>query len=133
LDLLGVEKSRDFEQGSPIWTPALAGRTTFFLARQAFGADAYHSGGQFVMWSQLSDAVYASGQAHFTLEGVVPSDSPQARDAVRTLARFAALEEVWTSQLGQAKSSRAATKDANARVRRSSGASAAAGAFHTAN
>ncbi|MFY9530664.1 MAG: sulfatase-like hydrolase/transferase [Candidatus Acidiferrales bacterium] len=112
LDLLGVEKSRDFEQGTPIWTPALAGRTTFFLARQAFGADAYHSGGQFFMWSQLSDAVYASGQAHFTLQGIVPADSQQARDAVRTFARFAGLEEVWTSQLGQAESSHAATADA---------------------
>lgn len=108
LDLLGVEKSRDFEQGSPIWAPALADRTTFFLARQAFGADACYSGGQFLMWSQLSDAVYESAQAHFTVREVIPPDSQQARDGLRTFARFAGLEEVWTLQLGEA----SATTDA---------------------
>ncbi|HVB55431.1 MAG TPA: sulfatase-like hydrolase/transferase, partial [Candidatus Acidoferrales bacterium] len=58
LDLLGVVGDRDSEQGSAIWNRALAGRTTFFFAKQMFGADGYTSGGQFFMWHYFSDTVY---------------------------------------------------------------------------
>src|SRR6202040_1092872 len=52
LDLMGVDRRRDLEQGSPIWDAALQGRTTFFFARHYFSADGYYANGQFVMWNQ---------------------------------------------------------------------------------
>ena len=37
LDLLGVSKGREFEEGTSIWNPCLAARQTFFLADIVFG------------------------------------------------------------------------------------------------
>ena len=40
-DLLGFGTERQLEQGSPIWTPAIQERRTYFLARNYLGADGY--------------------------------------------------------------------------------------------
>lgn len=60
LDLLGVSTGREFEEGSAIWNPSLADRTTYFFALQAFGADGLHADGRFFMWNQMTDSEFSS-------------------------------------------------------------------------
>ena len=106
LDLLGVEDRRDFEQGTPIWNPDLAGRKTYFLAYAMFGADGYYSDGHFYMWSRTSDSVYASPQPHFEAGNLVPPNSPTHEDVSRSIARMVGLQQVWATRFSDAKSLR---------------------------
>jgi arylsulfatase A-like enzyme len=99
LDLLGIARNRELEQGTPIWNPQIAARTTFFFARQAFGTDGFHASGQFFMWNQLEDAVSESTAAHFTPSNVVTKDSAAAKDAPARIRRMIAFDQVWMERL----------------------------------
>jgi membrane-anchored protein YejM (alkaline phosphatase superfamily) len=104
LGLLGVERS--FEQGTPIWDPHLAKRTTYFFARSLAGADGYHSNGRFFMWSHVSDAVYENTRMSFDAVPPVPRGSSVYDEVTSSIRRMAGLEEVWATRLSQAKSVR---------------------------
>ena len=101
LDLLGVASGREFEEGSAIWNPALAERTTFFFAMQAVGADGFHAGDRFFMWNQMTDSVFASAQPHFDTQNLLPRDSGAAQAAVRSISRIIGLEQIWVAQLAR--------------------------------
>ncbi|MGH9775089.1 MAG: sulfatase-like hydrolase/transferase [Candidatus Acidiferrales bacterium] len=98
LDLLGEKAARENEQGTAVWNPALADRTTFFFAGPVFGADGYQSDGKFFMWHYLSDSVYVNSQAVFDTSDIVPRQSPVARDVTFHLATIIALEKAWHVQ-----------------------------------
>jgi Sulfatase len=106
LDLLGVTRNRRWEQGAPVWDPELNRRRTYFLARSYFGIDGYHLNGRFVMWSHISDSVYANNQMKFGPEDVVPCNSPQYVEATAAISRLVGLQEVWVTQFGRADSFR---------------------------
>ncbi len=99
LDLLGVKRSREMEQGAPIWDAGLAGRTTFFLARQAFGTDGFHAGDRFYMWNQISDSVSESTVAHFEPGNVLLRDSSESREVIGRIRRLSAFGNVWKEKL----------------------------------
>ncbi len=101
LDLLGVDKGREPEQGAPLWEPAIQQRTTFFFAAQMLGGDGYYSAGNFFMWSQVTGGVARSSRPHFLPADFVPPNSPDALNARRELLRMLALQEVWISRLGK--------------------------------
>lgn len=103
LDLLGVERSRDLEEGSPIWQPEIGHRTTFFLARQAFGADGYRGGDRFYMWNQISDTVSVSAQPHFEPGNVLLRDSSESRDVIARIRRLVAFGQVWLEKMSERK------------------------------
>ncbi len=103
LDLLGVERSRDLEEGSPVWNPGIANRTTFFLARQAFGADGYRAGDRFYMWNQVSDSVSVSGEPHFEPGNVMLRDSSASREVIARIRRLVAFGQVWLEKLSEKK------------------------------
>jgi Sulfatase len=103
LDLLGVTRKREMEEGTPIWDSDIADRTTFFLARQAFGADGYHSGDRFYMWNQISDTVSVSGQLHFEPGNVLLRDSSESREIIARVRRLVAFGQVWRERLSLAK------------------------------
>jgi hypothetical protein len=104
LDLLGVQRSGEIEEGTPIWNPAIAGRTTFFLARQAFGADGYRAGDRFYMWNQISDTVSVSERPHFEPRNVLLRDSSESREVIGRIRRMVAFGQVWLEKLAETKS-----------------------------
>jgi arylsulfatase A-like enzyme len=101
LDLLGVERGRDFEQGSPIWDANLAKRQTYFFANSVFGADGYYSDGRFYMRNLMSDAVYASSSLHFETKDIVRKDSADYRQVSRSLVRMAGLQQVVAAHFSE--------------------------------
>lgn len=95
MDLLGVQGGRESEQGTEIWNPQLAGRTTFLFAGPNFGADGYVSDQKYYMLNYFSDSVYENSQASFRLINVVPRWSP-AEDMVKSkLSTVLAMEKAW--------------------------------------
>ncbi len=96
LDLLGVENGRAFEEGTAIWNPNLARRTTFFFAFQTLGADGYHRNGQFFMRNNMFGSIYASRLPHFDTASPLPPGSTAALEASRLLDRMIGFQEVWT-------------------------------------
>jgi Sulfatase len=101
LDLLGVKDERESEQGTAIWNPALADRTTFFFAKPMFGADGYTSQGQFFMWHYFSDTVYEKTSAEFDPSDIVSRRSSTARDVTAEISTMVALEKAWHRKFSQ--------------------------------
>ena len=102
LDLLGVDRRRELEQGAAIWNSALAQRTTFFFARQTFGTDGYYSASRYFMWNQLSDTVSASAaRLHFETKDVLAANSSDAQEVVPRIRRFLSFEQDWLDRLSQ--------------------------------
>jgi hypothetical protein len=84
LDLLGVEREREMEQGSLIWDSHLQDRTAFFFGRSHFWADGYYWRGQFFMWNKFADSVYQSKRQHFTSSDGIPRNSATYDNVTRT-------------------------------------------------
>ncbi len=95
LDLLGVKAGRESEQGSPVWNPALAQRTTFFFAKPMFGADGFTTDGQFYMWHYFSDTIYEKPVAEFDPSDIVPRRSPVAHTVTSDITSIVAIERAW--------------------------------------
>ncbi len=95
LDLLGAKEDRESEQGTPVWNPALADRTTFFFAKPMFGADGYTSHGEFYMWHYFSDTVYEKRSAEFDTTDIVPRLSPTSQQVTAKISEMVALEKAW--------------------------------------
>jgi hypothetical protein len=89
------------EQGAAIWNPAVAQRTTFFLARQTFGTDGYYSTSRYFMWNQLSDTVSAGARLHFEISDVLAANSNDAKAVVPRIRRFLSFEQVWLDRISQ--------------------------------
>ncbi|HVB55796.1 MAG TPA: hypothetical protein VNE63_05090, partial [Candidatus Acidoferrales bacterium] len=89
--------------GSAIWNRALAGRTTFFFAKQMFGADGYTSGGQFFMWHYFSDTVYQNSVSVFGSTNIIPRQSKVAHDVISNILAINALERAWHAHFSQVK------------------------------
>lgn len=101
MDLLGERGGRESEQGSPIWDPNLANRTTFLMAQAMFGADGYTSQGKFYMWNYFSDSVYENSRAVFELPDFIPRTSAIARTVTSNIATMDALEAAWHRRFAQ--------------------------------
>jgi hypothetical protein len=101
LDLLGVDRRRELEQGLPVWEPAIGNRTTFFLARQTFGTDGFYSTPRFFMWNQLSDTVSASTRAHFEIRDVLPTNSRDVGMVQAKIRRLLSFQQVWLDKLSR--------------------------------
>ncbi len=95
LDLLGEDRNRNVEQGSPIWDAALQQRTTFFFARQMFGADGYFQDGRFYMWHYFSNTVYESPQAMFSPADIVGLKSRIHLQVTQRISQIVGIEEAW--------------------------------------
>jgi uncharacterized MnhB-related membrane protein len=97
LDLMGVIRDRDREQGNALWDPRIADRTTFVLAHRLFGVDGFHRRGQYIQWNAMTGALCVATEfLHCRSRYLAEGDS--ARAAVRVLQRFTALQRVWLEQ-----------------------------------
>jgi hypothetical protein len=98
LDLLGVTRDRDLEEGNTLWDPRLADRTTFVLAFQLFGVNGFHRGGHYYQWNAMTGAMCSSeGRLGCRTSGMISGDS--ARGPLRTLQDFSALQRTWLETL----------------------------------
>jgi hypothetical protein len=95
LDLLGQQGGRESEQGTAIWSPAIAARTTYFFAKPMFGADGYTANGQFFMWHYFSDSVYEKSTPEFDSTDIIPRKSAVAGNVTSTILSMRALEMAW--------------------------------------
>jgi hypothetical protein len=101
LDLMGIDRQRDLEQGSPVWDAHLQERTTFLFARHLFNADGYHAHDGFVMWNTFFDMVYANSHLHFGAANAVSSTSPVYRQATDSIQRMVTLQQRWVEEFGR--------------------------------
>jgi len=106
LDLLGVERDRVFEEGTPIWDRQLANRTTYFFSHAYMGAAAYCSNNTYFVWDDFTDSVYESNRLDFDRGNVAPADSPLHQQVTRSILRMAGLQEVWAMHFTHAKALR---------------------------
>jgi hypothetical protein len=97
LDLLGVERDRDSEQGSPLWDSRLKERSTFFLAKTLCEASGYYRQGRFYMSSDLDNSVYQSDKMHFAADDTVLPGIPLHAEVTTTIRRFDDLMEAWAT------------------------------------
>ncbi|HEX9632955.1 MAG TPA: sulfatase-like hydrolase/transferase, partial [Gemmatimonadales bacterium] len=97
LDLLGVKRRQESEQGTPIWDGRLPDRTTFLLARGYLGADAYHSRGEFYALNRLSDAVHRSRTLDFPPATLLEPGSPDHAAVIQRLDVMERLQRRWLS------------------------------------
>jgi glucan phosphoethanolaminetransferase (alkaline phosphatase superfamily) len=82
LDLLGLEGNRQLVEGTAVWNPALADRSTYLFAARMFGSDGYYSHGRFFMWNESTDFTYSNATLHFdTLSPLAQYSSAHARVA----------------------------------------------------
>ena len=79
-------RERESEQGTAIWNPQLASRTTFLFAGPNFGAHGYVSDKKYYMLIYFSDSVYENSQANIRLFNLAPRWSPQ-EDTVSTMRK----------------------------------------------
>ena len=106
LELLGVTRGRDFEQGSTLWNPKLANRSTYFLASSLFGQDGYYRDGKFYMWNHMTDSVYANTDLHFESSNVVPEASSIDDEVSLSIRRMIGLQQAWATRFDAAQSMR---------------------------
>jgi len=99
LDLLGVQTGREWEEGSPIWDPALERRRVFMLADMLFGADGYWGDGKYYMEQNDSGAVFESDTDHFLSSSVLPPKSHKAEEVRSTLTRMNSIEHTIRKHL----------------------------------
>lgn len=101
LDLLGIQESRESEQGTAIWNPELAARKTFFFAKPMFGADGYSADGQFFMWHYFSDTIYKKPTAEFDPSDIIPRTSATAANVTTDISTMVAIEKAWHRRFSQ--------------------------------
>lgn len=102
LDLLGIKTDSEFEQGTEIWNPGLANRTTFFFAKPMFGADGYETHGEFYMWHYFSDTVYEKTSAAFYPNDILVRRSPVALGVTSKIMSIVGLEKAWHRKFSEA-------------------------------
>jgi arylsulfatase A-like enzyme len=101
LDLIGIDRQRDLEQGAPIWDPALQSRTTFLFARHLFSADGYYANGRFAMSNEFSARVFVNSRLHFDAANAVPPNSPDYHQVTSTVQQMVNLQQRWVEVFGR--------------------------------
>ena len=109
LHLLGM--AGDFEEGSPIWDPAIGKRRTYFFADTALGADGYYSDGHFYMRNELSGAAYTNTEMHFTMDDILPHSSQERYEIRRSIARASALQQAVAESFADTAPAKTSTPD----------------------
>lgn len=99
LDLLGIRRQRQWEQGTAIWNPALASRRVFLLGDKLFGADGYYDGKQAVMLQNQLGTIFESPDLHFDGQEPLAKDSVEAKNAKNTLREFSSFEAAVDMEL----------------------------------
>ncbi len=100
LDLLGLSRDTDREQGMDLWDEGITQRTTYFLATPLHPADGYYSKGKFYSWNRMLDTTSEKDQLHFGIEDILPGNSPLHDDIVKNVKALDQLRSVWVRASG---------------------------------
>ena len=97
LDIFGVNRNKELEQGLGLWDPGLKDRTTFFLGNWYFGADGFYEDGEFKMYSEVLATAFENTKLKFDASYLVKDEEEvlMIRDKTRKLY---ALQEEWLKQ-----------------------------------
>lgn len=95
LDLLGIVRNRDSEQGIAIWDQRITQRTTFFLANQYHGSDGYYSDGKYYSWNRAIGITYAADRLHFEYSDVTPANSPVHKAVIEKIQALDEIRDAW--------------------------------------
>jgi glucan phosphoethanolaminetransferase (alkaline phosphatase superfamily) len=101
LDLLGISRDTDREQGSPLWEEALPERTTFFLGNLFFGVDGYHSKGKFYSWNRPLDVTYENDKMRFDSRNAVPSRTRRHDEITEPIRSLDEMRAAWLLAMRQ--------------------------------
>ena len=93
LDLLGIARKTDTEQGTAVWDERIRNRATYFLASLYTGADGYYTNGRFFSWNRVLDTAYESDSLHFEPAQIIVDKA--ARESIKSNLR--AFDEVRTA------------------------------------
>jgi membrane-anchored protein YejM (alkaline phosphatase superfamily) len=99
LDLLGIDGERELMEGSPLWTPGIAGRSTYFFASRLLGADGYHRDGNFFMRNESSGFAYANPRLHFNILDPLPQYSGRSSNIVESVSQMSSLQQALEDKL----------------------------------
>jgi len=99
LDLLGIDGERELMEGAPLWTPGIAGRSTYFFASRLLGADGYHRDGNFFMWNESSGFAYANQNLHFNILDPLPQYSGRSSNIVESVSQMSSLQQALEDKL----------------------------------
>jgi hypothetical protein len=97
LDLLGVKRNTDAEQGTAVWNPAIQQRTTFVLANLLHGSDGYYSAGKFYSWNRSLDITYQNDRLHFEPQDMIPRTSPLRKKVMDEIRALDEVRAAWIS------------------------------------
>ena len=101
LELLGISKDRELEQGLSMWDRRVRERVTFFFARNYLGADGFYDNGRVFMLRYLFGGVFARtwlGRLGFGGEDAVKD--PVLEEEVRSrIAEMNALQRRWARMM----------------------------------
>ena len=99
LDLLGIDGERELMEGAPLWTPGIAGRSTYFFASRLLGADGYQRDGNFFMWNESSGFAYANPRLHFNILDPLPQYSGRSSKIVESVSQMSSLQQALEDKL----------------------------------
>lgn len=101
LDLLGISAGRGLEQGSPLWSPGLAGRRVFLFAQGYLGVDGYLDDNESVMLNYMLQGIARSpqGRLQFTPKQVLETSGSAATEIEQVLARATSLQRAFQRRL----------------------------------
>ena len=101
LDLLGVSRGREMEQGSPVWSPRLADRRVFVLAQGYLGVDGYVGRGRAAMLNYfLSSAALANrGTLEFQTRDLLRTTVETNGAVADVVESFATAQAAWLRRL----------------------------------
>lgn len=75
LDLLGISRDTDYEQGMPLWDARIQQRITYFIAYPYHPDDGYYSQGRFFSWNRMLETTYQNDQLEFGFNNIIPRTS----------------------------------------------------------
>jgi membrane-anchored protein YejM (alkaline phosphatase superfamily) len=101
LDLLGISRDTDREQGRPLWQESLSERSTYFLGNLFFGVDGYQSKGKFYSWNRTLDVTYENDKMRFDPRNVVPSATRRHDEIAGPIRALDELRAAWLLAMKQ--------------------------------
>lgn len=95
LALLGFTRAEDYEQGAPLWEPAIAHRRTYLFGREFLGYDGYHERGIFHQWRASDETAHVSRSLDPSDARVLTKGSREWESVKRECQTIRALQSQW--------------------------------------
>jgi arylsulfatase A-like enzyme len=95
LDLVGIQKGRDYEQGQPIWDVSASHRKVFLWAGDYLGADGYAQDHQFAVWNRVANFVFTGNSLNEDTLRIARTGSPEEGTVDEEIRAMTKLDANW--------------------------------------